>query len=124
VRGDKPAIRWHAISGLQKDDVARHEVTGCNLGDATVTPNTCVRSKHLPQGGHGLARAVLLHKSQDRVEKDDGKDHSAVLEITDQSRQQGSPQEDDNEQPPELVEEQLPRGREFLLDEPIGTVGF
>ena len=122
------AVRRHGVAGLEKDDVAGHEVGGGQVGELAVADDLGLRRAHLLQGLERLLRLCLLHDAEHGVDDDDGHDDDDVgplglaLDGAGDRRDGGGHDEHDDHRVGHLLEEALPERGLLLLLQLVGPV--
>ena len=117
---DDPAVRGDEVAGLERDDVARHELLGRDLPQLAVAAHACLDDHHLLERRHRGRGLALLAEAQVRVEDRQQDQHHAGRHLLDGvDREQAGDQQHDLHRIGVLAQEGVPArlgllGRELV----------
>ena len=80
-RPQQPSVGRDDITGLDRDDIARHELRGGDLGQLAVPHDLGLDDHHLLQGGDGGSGLPLLTQAENRIEQRQEDQHDAGLPL-------------------------------------------
>ena len=103
---DEAGVHRNLVPGLEEQDISGDKVTRGDVLFLAVAQDCYRRREHLLEGRQRPFGPVLLDKPEDGADQDDNGDHQRIHPFTDQQREAGGRQEDDDEQVLELLKEQ------------------
>jgi hypothetical protein len=115
ARFEQQGVGRYLVPFLQQDDVARHQFAGRHHPHGAAAPHLGRGREHVAQGLHSLLGAVLLHETDQRIDKDDRDDHPHVHRVAGEPGDEGRDGEDADQQALELVQQQ---------EEPVALAGL
>ena len=116
------AISRDEISGVQDDDIARHDLFDRNVLGLSVAKRGGLDLHHGQQLLHGAGCAVLLPEAEKAAGEDDGENDEGVDGIVQEERQPGGKQEKEDDRTLELAEQERERIRPSLRLEEVRAV--
>ena len=121
-RRDDPSVRGHEVAGLERDDVARHQLLGRDLPQLAVTPHAGLDDHHLLERRHRGRRLALLAEAEVGVEDGQEDQHDAGRHLLDRvDREDARDQQHDLHRVGVLPQEGVPARLGLLRRELVGS---
>jgi len=106
---DQAAIAWNAIAGGQPHPIPPHHLGHGNRHLHPIPPDGTAQLHHRQQLLHGSLGAVLLPEAQQAAHQHDHQDDQAIGGGVEPKRQQGRPQQHQDDRAGELAQQQRRR---------------
>ncbi len=122
ARPQQPEVGRHAISCLEQDHVAGHEIRGIDRLPPPVAQHRGMRRQHVADGVERLLGAAFLDEADRGVHQDDAEDHRRVGHVAEQRGDKRRGEQHVDQQVGELPEEAPQRAARRGGGQPVRAV--